>query len=146
MISKEWQVQVKVKALEKEDVENFFWQIQGGHGSGIPVQGSIQKIETLGDGITKAKGVMLRGSGGGAGAILDEFVRRLSPENQELSISINQVSESGYKTFMEFLAKSYCKPSVEYAKSLLTITFSDEQIATYPEFASILCEFITEKG
>lgn len=142
MKTTDWQLQVEVENLDMKGVNDFLWQVQGGHGSGVPIEGSIYRISTLHEGITQAEMVELRGSWRGAGAILDEFAPKLSPKNGEVRICFYNVTESDYQSLIHATANISSAPGIEYTPPSLTVTFKDTQILGVSNYCSLFCGFI----
>ena len=142
MDNHDWEVEVEIKHLDNKGIEDFFWQLKGGHGLGLPIGGSIFSMQTSEDGQISADMVELRGSGSGAAAILDEFLLHLTPECGEVRVIFNEVSEKQYSNLLTELSDIGIFPGIEYDPSRLAVTFRDQQINHYRECASPLCRML----
>jgi len=145
MKSTEWQLKVKVDKLDEQGIKDFTWQINGGHGLGVPIEGFINKIRTDNNGSRHAEMIELKGSWRGAWAILDEFLPRLSPENGKVRICFNKIADSDYQSLLPYLSELDSPPRVQFTPPSLKIIFKNEQIGDYSSFASLFCKFIPQR-
>lgn len=96
---KEYRLRVGVNHLNHEQWERFLWQINGGHGAGVPVVGRAQDL-CLEDGRIETGYAELTGHKQGASAILDEFIPTLDAACERVRIDLSLMS---YEAFTQLL-------------------------------------------
>jgi hypothetical protein len=101
-IGMELKVTLDVAHIGQRQWERFLWQVKGGHGGGLPIEGSVHNLRYI-DGELDAGPVELVGEGRGAGAILDEFCHSLDSTCGEVTIQLEAMPFERFNQVLEIL-------------------------------------------
>lgn len=139
----DWSLQVEVEKLDSPGIDQLLWQLHGGHGAGVPIEGSIGLVRINEEGFFEAEGVELRGSGRGACSILDEFMLKLTPQCGVVRLRFRNVSKSAYQTLLESMPASADSQSITHHPPYLTVTLEGSEILQYRcEYALPFCSLL----
>jgi len=145
----EWDVSVSVQHLNQGQWEKFLSQARGGHGAGFPIEAQFDDLR-VSNGKTEAGYSTLSGSGRGAAAILDEFVKCLDSSCEQVTVEISSLTRARFESLLKIVEKLNAKDLVlvsctgvtfsesEDGFSGVTLTVSEGAIGSLPELVNPL--------
>jgi len=117
-------VSVSVQHLNQQQWEKFLWQAKGGHGAGFPIKAQFDELRVA-NGKIQAGFSTLYGSGRGADAILDEFVKCLDSSCEQVTIEISSLTHARFESLLKAIETLNAQELV--VVSCMGVSFSESK-------------------